>query len=44
MSYSKSTSVNIVGSMKLRSPQIEAYLKIQNYKMFWSLRLRMLLI
>ncbi len=31
MSYFKNTSVNIVGNNKLRSPQIEAYLKIQNY-------------
>lgn len=31
MSYFKSTSVNIEGNSKLRSPQIEAYLKIQNY-------------
>lgn len=31
MSYFKSTSVNIVGNKRLRSPQIEAYLKVQNY-------------
>ena len=31
MSYFKNTSVNIEGNSKLRSPQIEAYLKIQNY-------------
>ncbi|MDC5086217.1 helicase, partial [Acinetobacter baumannii] len=31
MSYFKNTTVNIVGNNKLRSPQIEAYLKIQDY-------------
>lgn len=31
MSYFKNTSVNIEGNKRLRSPQIEAYLKIQNY-------------
>ncbi|MBY3623907.1 DEAD/DEAH box helicase family protein [Acinetobacter sp. CUI P1] len=30
-SYFKNTSVNIVGNNKLRSPQIEAYLKIQDF-------------
>ncbi|MCU4568838.1 DEAD/DEAH box helicase [Acinetobacter ursingii] len=31
MSYFKDTTVNIVGNNKLRSPQIEAYIKIQDY-------------
>ncbi|MEB5930116.1 DEAD/DEAH box helicase [Acinetobacter schindleri] len=31
MSYFKDTTVNIVGNNKLRSPQIEAYLKIQDF-------------
>lgn len=31
MSYFKDTTANIVGNNKLRSPQIEAYLKIQDY-------------
>ena len=31
MNYFKSTAVNIVGNAKLRNPQVEAYLKIENY-------------
>ena len=31
MQYFKNTAVNIVGNNKLRTPQIEAYLKIQEY-------------
>lgn len=31
MSYFQNTPVNIESNHKLRSPQVEAYLKIQNY-------------
>lgn len=31
MSYFKNTAANIVGNKKLRAPQLEAYLKIQEY-------------
>lgn len=31
MSYFTETAVNIVGNSKLRTPQVEAYLKIQDY-------------